>query len=378
MERLQIVCPIQAAIDALADRLKRVEAEVLRIDEAAGRILAEDLLADRDSPACDVSAMDGYAFRYRDYEHGRCFSVAGECSAGRPAVELPVDAVVRIFTGAPLPREADTVIEREQAEVVGEQVRFNLLTSQLNKGRSVRKQGENLKKGQVALEAGTFLSPTAVSSLASFGSAQVSVRRRVRVSVLNTGNELVSPGMPLEVWQIRDSNGPLLESILHTMPYVVMNRRKSIRDDLDSMRAAVATALEDSDVIFLTGGVSAGDYDYVPQVLNELKVERVFHKLPQKPGKPIFGGVGPQGQLVCGLPGNPVSVAVTGRRIALPLIQFLAGHQASCLMGSPIQVTVASALNSSQLVLYQMARVNSYGEVVLDSNKGSGDLVSLG
>jgi molybdopterin molybdotransferase len=375
---LQALCPVTVAIEQLAAKLTIVPAESMGIEEVAGRILASDLSADRDSPATDVSAMDGYALRYADYQPQHDFPIAGTCSAGQPAIELKSQSVAKIFTGAPMPAAADTVIERESAEETDASVvRFAVNDAELRLGRHVRKKGENIRSGETVLASGTIVSAAAIAAIASFGSTQLSVYRKVRVSVLNTGNELVAPGQPAEPWQIRDSNGPVLQAILAAHPYLHLIRRMPVPDEEAALRAAIDMALSDSDVVLLTGGVSMGDYDYVPKVLQESGVEKVFHRLPIKPGKPIFGGVGPSGQLVCGLPGNPVSVAVTCRRIAIPIIQYIAGSQRTCLKGSPVQTLVHSDESTIPLVHFRLAEMNEAGQVYVEKNKGSGDLVSL-
>ncbi len=376
---LELACPISKAIHDLARRLSSVETELLPVESVSGRILGEDLRADRDSPASDVSAMDGYAVRYSDLAASNALAVLGESVAGKPAPEaIGAAQAMKVFTGASIPSGADTVIERELANEELGSVKFNLANIDLKIGRSIRKQGENIIAGDIVLPQGTIIDPSAMAALVSFASAQVCVRRTIRVSVINTGSELVTPGQTVQPWQIRDSNGPFLDAFFKRYPFVELRKRQSVVDDENKTSEAIADALQNSDVVLLTGGVSAGDYDFVPQVLKSNGVEIIFHRLPQKPGKPVLGGVGPEGQLVCGLPGNPVSVAVTARRIALPLIQFLAGCSTECLSGSPVPVPYLANAPTGPLVLYQLARRSSHGCITVDSNKGSGDLVSLG
>jgi molybdopterin molybdotransferase len=198
----------------------------------------------------------------------------------------------------------------------------------------------------------------------------------------------VKPGQPVQPWEIRDSNGPMLQAMIESMPYLQLTRRESVMDDADQLRVAIESMLRDCDVLLLTGGVSAGDFDYVPQTLQSLGVSTQFHRLPIKPGKPIFVGIGSAGQLVCGLPGNPVSVAVTSRRIAIPLVQFIAGQNEGCLAGRPTAYQLNADANRDSLhavdlkglplIKYHLVRRNQNGQLVPDTNKGSGDIVSLG
>ena len=374
-----MTCPIAHAINQLADRLKVIATETLPIDDCRGRILAEDLRADRDSPAADLSAMDGFAIRHADYKQGQSYPTAGESAAGKSPAKLPAGQAMKIFTGALLPAGADTVIQCELAEIQPDStVRFTLPTEQCTLGRSVRYQGENTKAGETVLPAGTILNAAAMATLSSFGTAEVVVRKQVRISIINTGTELKRAGQPVQPWQIRDSNGPLLQAMFSSLGFCRIEAVNSVIDQPESLAAAILEALSTSDAILLTGGVSMGDYDFVPQVLADCGVEKIFHKLPMRPGRPIYAGVGEAGQLVCGLPGNPVSVAVTARRIIMPLIQFLAGCGEAVLSGQPLQIADRFEPSDLNLVFYRLAKVAADGSVELASNQGSGDVVSIG
>ncbi len=376
---LTMICPIAQAIDRLAARLNPIRTETVDIIGSAGRFLACDLLADRDHPACDVSAMDGYAIRVSDYKHDKCFRIAGQCSAGLPPVELPLDQVAKIFTGAPLPKNADTVLERELATSDNaSQVQFSLASQALQAWRGVRRQGENIRAGEIVLTASTLVQAMQLSSMASFARNPITVHRKLRVSVISTGSELLEAGASVQPWQIRDSNSPMLSSMLSALPFVDLMSVQRVADSKEELQAAVDRAIAVSDTVLLTGGVSVGDYDYVPEVLKQAGVETIFHRLPMRPGKPVFGGVGPDGQLVCGLPGNPVSVAVTARRIAIPLMYRLAGGSFDYLNGNAMQVPLTNVSHDLPLVWYRLVSRQSDGACTLIDNLGSGDLVSLG
>ncbi len=372
-------CPLAFAMSELAQQIAKIGAEYVPINSIAGRVLAANLVADRDSPACDVSAMDGYAILRESWRTGVALQVAGECVAGQPAIALGDGQAAKIFTGAPIPFNADTVVQRELAkEDAAGHVTFDLADSELVRGRSVRRQGENVRAGEIVLKSGSLLTPTAMAIAATFAPAQVNVRQTLAVSVINTGSELVEPGMPAEAWQIRDSNGLVIESLLKRLSFVDAISRRSVPDDPLVIRGAIADALEHSQVILLSGGVSVGDYDHVPAILRELGVRTIFHRLPIRPGKPVFGGVGPDGQLICGLPGNPVSVAVTARRIALPLMKIMAGMNDSVLAGEPVAIKAIDDGQKLPLVWFRLIRRAPEGTIELVTNQGSGDLVSLG
>lgn len=365
------------AIAALASRLAGLGDEEVSPANAVERVLSVALLADRDSPPLDVSAMDGYGVRLSDVAHaidsqGGWLPVAHTISAGQAPSNPPPGSAVKIFTGAPVPNEVDCVVKREdtdESEVA--RVRLDTLPA---RGQNIRLQGENSKAGDAVLLAGEVLSASRVAALATFAGPQVRVRKRVRVAILNTGDELVALGQNAERWQIRDSNGPFLESWLSQFGWLKVVQRQSVRDDFDTLSGAISDAVQQADAVLLTGGVSMGDADFVPDAIRQLGGEIVFHRLPIRPGKPVLGAsIG--GKLVLGLPGNPVSVAVTALAIGLPLLETLAGRmdRRGCQ-----QVCVENADDKTLgLVWHRLARRNSAGGVELVDGRGSGDVVAL-
>ncbi|MEZ6134672.1 MAG: molybdopterin molybdotransferase MoeA [Pirellulaceae bacterium] len=370
---LPLISEIQAAIAKLSERLQVVEAETHSIQDVAGRILAADLLADRDSPATNVSAMDGYAIRLQDINSGPV-PVVGTCAAGAAPRSLPTGAAIRIFTGAPVPFAADCVIRREDTEEQADSVRFNVAASQVLPGQNIRLQGENSRHGSRIIATGTLLDSVAMAAVASFGTREIRVHRRVRVSVLNTGDELVAAGEAVEPWQIRDSNGPTLDAWLRSIPWVEVVERKRVADDLGSLQHAIGDCCAQSDAIILTGGVSMGDADFVPAAFEALGGEILFHRLPIRPGKPILGGC-LHGKLLLGLPGNPVSVAVTARVFGEPLLLRLAGCTPAVIQ--PLVHLANPDAQQLPLTWYRLVTVDGGGCVQLVRSQGSGDLVSL-
>jgi molybdopterin molybdotransferase len=371
--------PVPAAIARLTDCLRSVGTERLSIGEVAGRVLAERLLLDRDSPPLDTSAMDGYALALADVaamarEEG--LPVRGVAAAGAPPVTLASGEAVRIFTGAPVPAGADCVVQREHTQEQPQRVRLTVPVEGVRAGMNIRRQGENAAAGSLLLDAGTLLTGSAMAAVASAGPAELSVRRRVRVGILNTGDELVEPGQPASAWQIRDSNGPTLEAALSTLSWVEVVFRRRVPDDLTAIRAALEEATGAVDALWLTGGVSMGDTDHVPAAVADAGGRVVFHRLPIRPGKPILGATSAAGGLILGLPGNPVSVAVTARRIGLPLLRCLAGFQA---IDPPVPKLLVEHADDKQLSLvwHRLVAVGSAGGVRLVDSRGSGDLVSL-
>lgn len=292
--------------------------------DALGRVLAEDVRADLDSPPFTKALMDGYAVRAAD---GLNLRLTGVVAAGDPpGARVGPGEAVRIFTGAPLPDGADAVVMVEKTEPaeprIGEPVR---LTEAVRTGQNVLPRGREMRAGDVVLPAGTALTPAAVGLLAGVGRAMVSTVRRPRVAVMATGSELVEADVKPGPGQIRNSNGPML--VAQAARSGAVPRYLGIgRDDANTLAAMVRDGLETSDVLILAGGVSVGAFDLVPGVLRELGVAAHFHKVRMKPGKPLlFGTKG--NTLVFGLPGNPVSSFVCYELFVRPALRALAGHR---------------------------------------------------
>jgi molybdopterin molybdotransferase len=367
--------PVDTAIAKLEQSLTTVERHIVPISDAAGFVVSEDIRSDRDSPSLDVSAMDGFAIRLRDIT-SKPLPIVGVAAAGSPPLSLPEKSAIRIFTGAPVPIGADTVLVRECASETNNEVEFDIDTSKTRIGQNVRKQGENAPVQHLVIKTGTLLSANAMAALATFGPSHVSIYRKLRVSIINTGDELVAMGEKAQAWQIRDSNGPYLEQFLRQQPWIADIERRSVGDDQVELGNCIRDSLARADVLLLTGGVSMGDYDYVPEMIRQSGCRIDFHRLSIRPGKPVLGAVGPKGQLVCGLPGNPVSVAVTARRIAIPLMRKIAGLPVEDSIQWRLPAPEA-LIASIELIHYRLCNINATGECVWTPMMGSGDVVAL-
>jgi molybdopterin molybdotransferase len=327
----------EAAIAAICSRCRAVGTERIDLSLAPGRILAEDLPADRPSPALDISAMDGYAVRTGEFRTAGAdpvrLSVWGEAVAGCPPLSLSAggaeSGAVRIMTGAPVPAGADAVVRREDVREDGGWIEIEPgIAASIRQGDNIRGRGENIRAGATVVGAGRPVTAAVCGALAAFGAVHPLVHRRVRAAVVVTGDEVLDPRAVPEPWQIRDSNGASLAALLTGHAWLEVCALRRARDDRDALCRALADALEGTDALIITGGVSMGDRDYVPGVLRCLGAEVLFHKLPQRPGKPVLGAVidGPGGSKpVLALPGNPVSVMVTARRMLAPVLAFMAG-----------------------------------------------------
>ncbi|MCB9846531.1 MAG: molybdopterin molybdotransferase MoeA [Phycisphaeraceae bacterium] len=311
------------AVELMRSRCAVMSAETTPLSEAASRVLAGPLIADRDHPPVSVSAMDGFAVRAAEVAPGP-MEVGGESRIGHPPPTTPRGCCVKVMTGGAVPDDADAVIKRED---VGEEPGRIVVPDGLvvRAGEHVRRGGENARRGDPIAPPGSLISPALMGALATFGVTQVPVHRRVRVAILATGDEI----QPVEAlptpWQIRDSNSWALQGLLRPQPWIDLVSIQRFSDDASILRQAAHEALDRADALLMTGGVSMGDLDFAPAVLRDAGVEVLFHRLPQRPGRPMLGGVGPRGQVVFGLPGNPLSVMVTARRIALPVLAHSAG-----------------------------------------------------
>lgn len=324
----QTAAPInspEGAVRALISRTSQVGAEVVPLAEACGRVLAVPAVADRASPSVDVSAMDGFAVRLADLKAGT-IPVRGEVRIGTRPAALSVGTAMKIVTGGALPEGADAVVRVEDVtELPGGLVVAEAALLGLSPGANIRRRGENLPAGQVFCGPGRLITPAVVSALSSFGVVRPTVFRRVRIGVISTGDEVVPPEAVPSEWQLRDSNGPSLCSLTATRSSLQAVHHEHVADDPDRIRHAMARAMSVCDAVLLSGGVSMGHRDFVPTCLRESGAEVLFHKLPQRPGRPVLGAVTPDGRPILGLPGNPLSVLVTARRIAIPVLEHMSG-----------------------------------------------------
>jgi molybdopterin molybdotransferase len=332
--RLLSVEEAAALIEARVPPLPGAEEVALR--DAPGRVLAEALRAPLPLPPFFNSAVDGYAFRHADLAAAgeTRLVVAGRLQAGAAAAPIAPGTAIRIFTGAPMPDGADTVMMQEDAK---EEAGAVVLPPGLKRGANCRPAGEDIAQGAVALPAGRRLSAPDIGLAAALGLTRLSVRRRVRVGVFSTGDELADPGTPLGAAQTHDSNRFTLMALLGALPAEVSDLG-ILPDDAQATATALATAARRHDLLLTSGGVSTGEADHVKAAI-EGGGRLVFWRLAIKPGRPAAMGVLPKaggnfdqgGTPVVGLPGNPVAAVVTFLHLARPLVLRLGGAAAETL-----------------------------------------------
>lgn len=295
--------------------------EKVEILSAAGRVLAEDISAPWDMPLWDNTAMDGYALHAADCPETATLKLAGFLPAGdHMTAEVERGTAVKIMTGAPIPPGADAIVPYEQTEEKDDHV---CIKGAVKPGDHIRFKGEDVKTGEMVLPAGTLLRPSEISMLASFGKVFVPVHRSVRVAILSTGDELLEPGEALVPGKIINSNSLALAAAVKQAGGIPVMLGIA-RDNRESLREKLIEGLK-ADVLITSAGVSAGDCDYVRDVLSELMVIQAFWKVDIKPGRPTAFGLR-DGKPIFSLPGNPVSSLLTFEEFVRPALLKMMGH----------------------------------------------------
>ncbi len=302
------------------ERMVPFPARESALDECVGAVLRETVHAERDQPPFDRVTMDGIAIDYGAWKAGRRrFRIVGTQGAGAPALSISGPGeCVEIMTGAMLPRGTDTIIPVERLAVEGREAVVKS-SAAVSRRQFVHPQGSDRAAGSKVLGSGQRIGPAEMAILAGAGRARVRTAKPPRVAVVSTGDELVEAGEPIQPYQIRSSNDRAIEAAL-VRRFGAHITRASLKDDPAEILESIARLHEQNDVVILTGGVSMGKYDFVPGVLERLGVELVFHRIEQRPGRPMWFGVSQASRPVFALPGNPVSTLVCLIRYVVPAI----------------------------------------------------------
>ncbi|WP_149302633.1 molybdopterin molybdotransferase MoeA [Pareuzebyella sediminis] len=348
--------------------------ESVPVLESVGRILAEEIKADRDFPPFDRSTKDGIAIRFSAIEKGiREFKIEGVLSAGMAQQTLSSETnCFEIMTGAVLPKEADTIIMYEQTKIKGNRV--HLLNEPL-KGQNIHARGSDEKKGNVLLGKDVCITPTTIGVLASVGKVTVKVKKLPRICVVSTGNELVDIAEIPLAHQIRKSNSFSLAAAL-----IQLNIYPTFLHMADSRELIVQelkNVLDGHDVLMLSGGVSKGKFDFIPEALDTLGIKKIFHRVAQRPGKPFWFGVQEERRkIVFSFPGNPVSTFANYLIYFLPWLakcHSVSRKEQSLILDEPVNPHASLTLFVQVKISWEEGRLHG----LLVKGNGSGDLVGL-
>lgn len=357
----------EEALKTILDNVSSTGTEQVSLLEAVGLVLAEDISSPWDQPLWDNSAMDGYAVRHDDCLASPChLQVTSYLAAGSSAegFQLQPGCAVRIMTGAPVPAGADAVVPVEEtAETSGEQV---IIKESVKRGQHLRRQGEDIKKGEQILKAGTVLRPAEISLLASCGRPSVLVQRRPTVAILSTGDELVEIGTPPGAAQLINSNSITLAAAVReagAIPRILGIARDNRLSHLEKMRQGLT-----ADVLITSAGASVGDRDLVRVVLEELGVMFLFCKVAIKPGKPTAFGLF-EGRPVFCLPGNPVASQITFDQFARPALLRMMGHQK--ILRPLITATLQDPIKPGSRMCFLRVRLEQQGDRWLAASAGN-------
>jgi len=291
---------INEALKKVTETVSKLNSEEINLLDALGSVLAQNINSPIEMPPFSQSAMDGYAI----CGEAPTYQVVNEVQAGATDTGQPLKngEAARIFTGAMIP-EGTTAIAKQ--EIVSREDDTITLLEKVREGMSIRRKGEEIAINDIALNEGTYLNPAAIGFLSGLGIQTVSVTRKPRIAVIVTGNELTKPGEKLLPGRIYESNSATLTAALKHAGYD--SSVVTVKDDYISTKQTIGKAIEENDLIIVTGGISVGDYDFVGKAFEELEVKEVFYKVKQKPGKPLFYGT-KDNKYIFGLPGNPAAV----------------------------------------------------------------------
>lgn len=368
---------VAAAEDIILSHARGFGSEIVPFQQAMGRILADDILADRALPPYNRVTMDGIAISYAAFQSGlRSFNICTTMAAGSepPATVAPADCV-ELMTGCALPPATDTVIRYEDITIHDGIATVDLAV--LKQGANVHLAGSDKLKGDVVVKAGTIVDAAVISMAASVGKHQLNVLRLPSVVVLSTGNELVDVHEEPALYQVRRSNSYTIQAALKQ--YGIEAQLLHVHDDLQATKAVLQSCFNDFDVVMLSGGVSMGKFDYVPQALQDAGVTQHFHKVMQRPGKPFwFGTHAVSNTCIFAFPGNPVSAFLCLYRYFLPWLQKSWGTWQPQRPVAVLGAAVSFQPNLQYFLQVSLA-VSEKGSIVATpvSGNGSGDFSNL-
>ena len=366
---------VAEAEEIILNTAKDYGTELVPFEQALGRVLAEDLKADRDLPPCNRVTMDGFAIRYGAFESGiRSFNIKGTIAAGDKPIDIASEhECVEIMTGAALPDTTDTIVRYEDVEIKGDVA--TLLTDNIRKGQNIHVKGKDKKQDETVAVANEYINPAHISMAASVGKSTLLVKKLPKVVIISTGDELVDVDRTPTPYEVRRSNSYAVKAVLQQ--YSLQADTLHIPDEPVATRTRIEECLSKYDVIILSGGISMGKFDYVPQVLEDLKVEKLFHKVQQRPGKPFWFGKHANGVLVFAFPGNPVSTFMCLHRYFSPWLERSLGIVSRKVFAELNEdVTFSPALQYFAQVKLKICKHGHVHATPMEGH-GSGDFANL-
>lgn len=366
---------VEQAEKIILNEIRDFGIETIPINEALGRVLAEDLFPDRDLPPFDRATVDGIAIKYEAFQEGiQSFRIKGIQAAGE--VPISVDSkeeCIEIMTGAALDQSLDTIIRYEDITISNG---IATLQTEIIKGQNIHPKGKDKLKGEVLVSTNQIISPAILGIAASIGKVNIQVKKLPRVAIISTGDEMVPADTEPTAFQLRRSNGISIQSVLER--YKIDADSFHLNDDLEDIKKSLEQFLKEYDVLILSGGVSMGKYDYLPTACLALGIEQLFHKIKQKPGKPFWFGKNIDEKLIFAFPGNPVSVFMCLHRYFIPWLEKSLQVQSS----SPVKAVLQNDIDFSPSLKYfaqVKLRVNELGQLTAESvhSNGSGDFSHL-
>ncbi len=367
---------VKEALDIINKQQKDFGTELIPIAESIGRILKEDLSTDRQLPPYDRVTMDGIAIQYAHFANGqRAFPVAGVAPAGAAQLTLEKDGhCLEVMTGSIMPNKVDTVIRYEDVVIENDVATIQVAT--LKEGQNIHWKGSDRQKDTLVVPYGTVISPAEVGVAATVGKTHLKVARLPTAIIISTGDELVEIEETPLPHQIRKSNVHRLRATL--AKYKIIADRHHLDDDMELIKKDLAEIINKYEVVILSGGVSKGKFDFLPEALAALGVEKLFHKIKQRPGKPFWFGKAPNGTLVFALPGNPVSSFLCTQRYFVTWLTTSLGLSKETI---PHGILTRATTFKPDLTYFLQVKVsyNKKGQILatpVDGN-GSGDLANL-
>jgi len=370
---------VNRAREVLRETVTDFGVELIPLEESVGRVLREDWMADRPMPPYDRVTMDGIAIRYTDYEAGtRTFEIAGIAAAGSPVMELTVaDGCLEVMTGAILPDGTDTIIRYEDVEMEEDKKQATIATGvSVRAGQNVHGKGSDRLEGAVLCRTGKLIRAAEIGIGATIGKSMVKVSTLPKVVIVSTGDELVEIDQQPLPHQIRKSNVYRMMASLRATGIIA--ERRHLNDDMVEIKSTLQSLLKEFDIILLSGGVSKGKFDFLPEALDQVGVKKLFHKIRQRPGKPFWFGQHPNGTTVFAFPGNPVSSYMCHQVYFLPWLRASLGYPMPTL---PYAELTAPITFKPDLTYFAQVKIEyaPNGKLLATpvQGNGSGDLANL-